>query len=106
MPSLREILTAKLSKLPGIEAKTLSDHPGFVYFQYNGKEVAHFDSDNELDVRLTKSEIKREGLNHPTDSTRHPRRHRNKPHWIVLKFNQKSHINEVVRLVKLATEQV
>ena len=106
MPSLREILTAELKKLPGIEEKLWPDSPGFTSFQFKVREVAHFDTDHELDVRLTKEIIASERLEHPRDSTNHPKRFRNKLHWIVLPFHKKSLINEVVRLVKVAAEQV
>ena len=105
MPTLREILTSELSEIPGIEEKLLSDHPGFTYFEYRGKGIAHFDTDFELDLKLTKTKIAREGLEHPKDSTNHPNRFRTKPHWIVLPFRTKTDVNDIVRLVKFATDQ-
>ena len=53
MKSLRQKLTNELRNLPGMEEKIWPDHPGFTSFNYKGKEVAHFDSNNEIDVRLT-----------------------------------------------------
>ena len=105
MESLREMLTNQLQSLPGIEVRVWPDHTGFVSFEYNGKGIAHFDSDTELDIRLTKKEILREGLEHPKNSTNHPNRYRSKPHWIVVPFKQESQVKEIVRLVKLAIEQ-
>ena len=105
MPTLREILTSELSEIPGMEEKLLSDHPGFTYFEYRGKGIAHFDTDFELDLKLTKTKIAREGLEHPKDSTKHPNRFRTKPHWIVLPFRTKTDVNDIVRLVKFATDQ-
>ena len=106
MPSLRIKLTRELEKIPGLEKGIL---PGkkedFTYFSYNGKEIAHFDNNNELDVRLTKSIIRQEGLTHPRDSKNHPNRVNSQTHWIVLQFKQADRIKEIVRLVKLAIEQ-
>jgi hypothetical protein len=51
--SLRRVL----AKLPGvIESDSMfSDDPAF---WVNGKEIAHFESDTHLDVRLTRAEIR------------------------------------------------
>lgn len=106
MPVLRTKLAEKLVKIPGLEKKVLhGKHEGFTYFSYKGKEVAHFDNDNEHDVRLTKAVIKQEGLVHPADAKRHPNRVKSKPHWIVLQFKKASQIKEIVRLVGLAVKQ-
>jgi hypothetical protein len=40
---------------------------GFSSLHFEGKEFAHFHGDNELDIRLGRDIIKREGLVHPTD---------------------------------------
>ena len=106
MLTLRMKLTKELEKIPGLEKDVLQGkHEGFTYFSYNGKEVAHFDNDNELDVRLTKKVIKQEGLTHPGDSKNHPNRSTSQPHWIVFQFKRTDRIKEVVRLVKLAIKQ-
>jgi hypothetical protein len=103
MSTLREILTSELGKIPGIEKKLLPDHPGFTFFEYMGKGIAHFDTDFELDLKLTKAKIAREGLEHPKDSTNHPNRFRTKPNWIVLPFKTKTDVDEILRLVRIAT---
>lgn len=106
MPTLRMKLAKELEKIPGLEKEVLQGkHEGFTYFSYNGKEIAHFDNNNELDVHLTKNVIKQEGLTHPSDSTNHPNRAKSQPHWIVLQFKRTDRIKEVVRLVKLAIKQ-
>lgn len=105
MKTLRQKLTNELRNLPGMEEKIWPDHPGFTSFNYKGKEVAHFDSNNEIDVRLTKHLIKRERLTHP-NSTRHPDGNRKQPNWIVLPFRRENELKEIVRLVKLAMEQI
>ncbi|NKB33658.1 MAG: hypothetical protein GKR91_11225 [Pseudomonadales bacterium] len=105
MQTLRELLTAKLKLIPGIEEHQLPQHPGFTFFEYNGKGIGHFDTDFEFDLKLKKINIAAEGLEHPRDSTNHPNRHRTKPHWIVFPFNSKKEVNNIVRLVKVAIGQ-
>ncbi len=105
MTTLRELLTSALKKIPGIEEKILPEHPGFTSFDYRCKGFAHFDTDFELDVKLTKSKIASEGLEHPKFSTNHPNRYRTKPHWIVLPFKSRDDVREIVRLVMDAIVQ-
>ena len=106
MSELRNELTKKLEEIAGIEKNVLQgEHAGFTFFEYKGKGIAHFDNDNELDVKLTKRTIEQEGLTHPADSRNHPNRVKSKPHWIVLQFYNTGELEEVVRLVKLAIAQ-
>lgn len=105
MTTLREMLTSELTELPGVEEKSLAAHPGFVSFEYRGKGFAHFDTDFELDVKLTKTRIASEGLEHPRNSTNHPNRHRTSPHWIVLPFKTKRDVEKIMRLVRDAIER-
>lgn len=71
---------------------------------YRDREIAHFHSNNEIDVRLTRKVIKQEGLSHPNDSLVHRNRSRNSE-WIELRFTRQEHVDEIVRLFKLALEQ-
>jgi len=107
MLSLRTKLTKQLEKIAGLEKTVmLGKHEGFTYFSFKGKEIAHFDNDNELDLRLTKKIIKSEGLIHPVDSKNHPKRAKTQPHWIVLQFKRETRIKEIIGLVKLAIQQI
>jgi hypothetical protein len=101
--NLRKKLVEKLKAFEGLEDKPSKVAGGSAIF-YNGKEIAHFHNDNEIDVRLTKKIIKREGLTHPTDSQIHHQRSANSE-WIELRFSSAEHVDEVVRLFKLALEQ-
>jgi hypothetical protein len=49
--------------------------------------------------------IIREGLKHPTDSRVHPNRSRNSQ-WFEVRFTSAADVNKVVRLVKLAIQQL
>ena len=105
MKKLKNQIIASLQNIPELEKVVLSGkHEGFTYFSFNGKEIAHFDNDLELDIKLTKEVIKREGLTHPSDSKSHPNRAKTKPHWIVIQLDKFS-CKEVTRLIELAIDQ-
>jgi hypothetical protein len=101
MPRLQDVLISRLVEL-GVEHVSYPDRDdGFCGLRFNGREIAHFHSFNELDLRLTKKLILSEGLGHPPDSTVHPKRGAGS-HWIELRFNRGNDLDEVVRVVQLA----
>jgi hypothetical protein len=103
MGKLKSDLIKKLEKIPGLEDRPSKVAGGSAIF-YREKEIAHFHHDNEIDIRLTKKVIKKEGLNQPVDSKFH--KHRTpSSEWIELRFRKQSDIDDVVRLFKLALEQ-
>jgi hypothetical protein len=105
MAHLRDQLVRQLKKL-GVEDRPLPGRDdGFSSLIYDGKEFAHFHDDKELDIRLTKNIINREGLVHPADSRVHPNRSRNSQ-WIEVRFSKPADLERIVRLVKLAIEQI
>jgi hypothetical protein len=103
MTTLLSQLVEKLEKTNEIEHRPSKVAGGSAIF-FKGKEVAHFHSNNEIDIRLTKSIIKTEGLEHPADSKFHTGR---KPgsQWIELSFRTTSQVDEIIRLFKLALKQ-
>ena len=105
MAHLRTQLIQRLEKL-GVEDRAWPDrNDGFSSLFYDGKEFAHFHDDNELDIRLTKNVINREGLKHPTGSRVHPNRTKNSQ-WIEVRFAKPADLDKVVDLAKLAIEQI
>ena len=101
MANLQKLLIDRLAKL-GVEHVPCPDrNDGFCGLRYAGKEFAHFHSFEELDLKLSKSVIRTEGLSHPPDSKVHPNRGANSP-WIELRFRRASDLDEIVRLVKIA----
>jgi hypothetical protein len=80
-------------------------HDGFSSLTYRGKAFAHFHSDSELDLRLTKAVIEREGLVHPPGSKVHPKRAKGSS-WIEVRFTEVAELDGVVRLVQLAISQL
>ena len=105
MPRLRQQLIARVRPL-GVENREWPGRDdGFSSLHFQGKEFAHFHNDNELDIRLTRTLIRREGLVHPDDSETHPDRSPNS-HWIEVRFNRPGDLDRVVRLVELAIKQL
>jgi hypothetical protein len=99
--TLRTRLIERIAKL-GVEVRPVPGRDdGFSSLSFRDKVFAHFHNDNELDIRLTKSLIVREGLTHPTDSAVHPNRKKTSP-WIELRFHTSSDLDRIVQLVKLA----
>ncbi len=103
MAKLRKELIEKLERFPGLEDRPSKVAGGSAIF-YKGKEIAHFHNDNEIDVRLTRKVIRKEGLSHQTDSKIH--KHRSpSSEWIEIRFHKSNEVDEAVRLFKLALEQ-
>ena len=103
--TLRDQLVQRLAKL-GVEHQPLPGRDdGFASLCYAGKALAHFHNDHEIDIKLTRALIEREGLVHPADSKVHPGRSRNS-HWIEVRFTTSRQVERVVELVKLAIEQL
>ena len=103
MGKLRSELIKKLERIPGLEDRPSKVAGGSAIF-FKNKEIAHFHNDNEIDVRLTKKVIRREGLNHPTDSELH--KHRSpSSEWIEIRFKKSKDVDEVIRLFKMALEE-
>ena len=99
---MQQILIDKLNTLPDVEVSFYKNSDLLCVF-YQGKEVAHFQNESEIDIRLSRSLIKREGLHPPANSTSHPNRSKNSI-WIVQQFSSDKEVDEMVRLVKLAID--
>lgn len=103
MAALKTLLLQEIEKIPHLEGRPSKVAGGHAIF-YKNKEIAHFHSNNEIDIRLTKKLIKKEGLIHPTDSLFHSGR---KPgsDWFEFRFKRKEHVEEALRLFKLALKE-
>ena len=103
MAELREQLIKQLERL-GVQHRPVPGrNDGFASLCYAGKAFAHFHNDHELDIRLTKNAIEREGLIHPKGSTAHPDRSKNS-HWIEVRFTTPQELKRVVHLVQIAID--
>jgi len=101
--SLREKLSQRLRAI-GVEERAYPGRDdGFASLLFRGKEFAHFHTDSEIDIRLGKDVIQREGLVHPSDSRVHPARSSSSP-WFEMKILRASDVDEALRLVQLALQ--
>lgn len=103
MAELRKQLIERLEMLEGINVRLWQPDSDFMVIEYEGKEVAHFHGNNELDIRLSKAVVKRDGLTHAPDHIGHPNR-KNGGAWLMARFTHESHLDEMIRLVKMAIE--
>ena len=99
---MRQQLINKLNDLPDVEVALYKNSDLLCVF-YKGKEVAHFQNESEIDIRLSRAIIKREGLVPPENSTSHPNRSKNSI-WIVQAFCSDEDVDKLVRLVQMATD--
>lgn len=102
MPDLRDELVRRLTALPGVSVAFYKDTDLLCVF-HNHKEIAHFQNEQEIDIRLTPKIIQQNGLHPPPNTTSHldrPTRSR----WIVQSFAQPEMLDEIVSLVRLAAE--
>jgi hypothetical protein len=103
--SLRNSLSSRLRELAVEERAWPGRDEGFASLLFDGKEFAHFHNWSEIDIRLGKDVIRREGLTHPSDSKVHPGRSKNSP-WYEMKILNVADVNEVVRLVRVAIAEL
>lgn len=103
MAELRKKLIKKLEILEGINVRLWKPDSELMVIEYKGKEVAHFHGNNELDIRLSKEVVKRDGLTQAPNHVGHPNR-KNGGRWLMARFTRESHLAEMMRLVKMATE--
>ena len=101
MSDSKSKLVASLEEIPGLEHKPWLDRTdGFSTLHFRGREIGHFHNFNELDLRLGRNLIAREGLSHHSDSKNHPNR-ANSSHYIELRFERETDLAKVIQLVKL-----
>lgn len=103
MNPLRALLIKQLGDL-GVEVRAWPKRDdGFASLIFNGKDFAHFHDWTEIDIRLGKDVIKREGLVHPPESRVHPDRAKGSP-WYEMQIRSSPDVNEAIRLVKIAIQ--
>lgn len=101
MGALKDELIVRLERIPGVSHVPWPDRSdGFSGVRFRRKEIGHFHNFNELDLRLGKKLIKRQGLRHYPDSEVHPKRGAGSQ-YIELRFRRRKDLDEVVKLVEL-----
>lgn len=104
MTDLKEKLVRELERIPGVRHQPWPERDdGFSTVHFDGREIAHFHTFNEIDLRLGRRLIKQENLKHPIDSEKHPKRTANSQ-FIEIRFTNKQDVHKVVRLVRLAID--
>lgn len=102
MPDLRDELVQRLAALPNVTVARFKETELLCVF-HNSKEIAHFQNEHEIDIRLTPKIIKQKGLHPPPHTTSHLDRSTNS-RWIVQSFATVDTLDDIVALVRLATE--
>lgn len=106
MDKLKRELIARLERIPGIRHIPYPDREdGFSGLVFQGREIGHFHDFNELDLRLGKALIRREGLAHPSGSRVHPGR-RAGSSYIELRFHREQDLDGIVRLAALLADDL
>ena len=103
MAELRRKLISELEKNPDVDVHLWKPDHHLTVIDYKGKEVAHFHGNNELDIRLSKEIVKRDGLTHATNRVGHPER-KDGGRWLIVRFTRESHLAEIIRLIDKAIE--
>ena len=102
MASLRDELVMRLEELPNVKVALWKDSD-LLCVLYNNKEIAHFQNEHEIDIRLSPSIIRQKGLHPPVNTASHLDRAKNSK-WIVQSFEDREHLGKIVDLIKAATE--
>lgn len=104
MTTPKDQLLALLASVDGLSPEP-SPVAGGTALCFRGKEFAHFHSDEELDLRLTRKVIASLGLSHPPGSVHHPGRAASSP-WIELRLESPGDVGRAAQLVELAVAQL
>src|SRR5260221_4205178 len=99
MSDVRQGLVARLSRLPGVMTGESMFGHGLAYW-VNGTEIAHFEGDGIVEVRLTKAVIRGRRGELKVDPRVELRR--SGADWIIVRFREPSDVDFVVDLVRRA----
>lgn len=102
MSTLREKLVERLEALPDVTVTLYKDTDLLCVF-HNHKEIAHFQNESEIDIRLTPAIIKQKGLHPPKNTLSHLDRSKNS-RWIVQSFAQTESLDKIIELIQVAAE--
>ena len=100
---LREVLEKRLAAMPEVTVEPWRD-TALICVNFRGKEVAHFQADRVVDIRLTPKIIKAEGLGRALCAKHHPKRSANS-RWVCVGFETDAEVDRVYRLIEDACTQ-
>ena len=99
--ALKDKLVCMLEQIPGVSHQEWPERDdGFSTVHYADKEIAHFHSYSEIDIRLGKQLIAEQKLQRPRDSIVHPKRSKNSP-YIELPVSSDEDLDRIVQLVTI-----
>ncbi len=98
MSEWRQNLEKRLGMLTDVEVRPWKD-TDLICVYFRGKEFAHFQDHQEIDIRLSRQFIKKEGLTPLTDSPHHPDRVK-LSRWMLFRFNSEQEVLDLVALVE------
>ncbi len=97
MNTYRETFEKQLASLSQVEVKAWKGTDLICVF-YRGKEFAHFQDEQVIDIRLSNNFIKREGLTPLENSPYHPNRSK-KSRWMLFRFDSEQDVLDLSALV-------
>ena len=97
MSDLRRTLENALRQLPDVTVDLWHDSHLMCVF-YRGKEIAHFHDHEEIDIRMSRPFIKKEGLIPLEDSPYHPKRSR-QSRWLQIRFQTEEECGNLLQLM-------
>lgn len=100
MSDFREQLIQQLEALPNITLGYWKDSDLLCVYNTE-REIAHFQNETEIDIRLTPKLIKQLGLTVPADSTSHPDRSP-RSRWIIQPYKTAAERENIVSLIQQA----
>ncbi len=100
MATLQQNLINQLETLPDITVALWKDSDLLCVF-FKGKEIAHFQNEQEIDIRLTPKIIKQKGLTPPPNTQSHLDRSKNS-RWLVQSLSGENQIDQIIDLIKIA----
>ena len=103
MSDLRDAFEDRLRALDGITVERWKEGYHLIVVNYHGKEIAHFQARDVLDIRLTPKFIKEQGLSRAPCKEHHPKRSKNS-RWICVPFKTEADLDVLMQLVDYACD--
>lgn len=100
---MREVLEERLKARDDITVGPWKEGHHLICVNFQGKEIAHFQAEDVLDIRLTSKFIKEKALSRAQCALHHPDRSENS-RWICVPFKTKTDIENIMELVDYACE--
>jgi len=99
MTTLRDKLINRLEELSNVTTALWKD-TDLLCVHFQGKEIAHFQGEREIDIRLTPKIIRQKGLLPPENSSSHPDRSKNS-RWLVQSIEHEEDFGQIVNYALL-----